>query len=110
MQLEEESKSEVLEDLMDAKEQQDAINFSRAEINTSDCIDSTPKPLLSIIAIKAPEFSEEINYYKEYWRTYLQNEQLLEVLQGVQSECLDLQKKINAIQVKETIGLLLGIL
>jgi len=48
---------------------------------------------------KMPEFNETVNYYKEYWRVYLENEQLLVGLQQGHNECLDLQRKINAIQV-----------
>ena len=54
----------------------------------------------AIPSIKLPEFSQSINYYKEYWRIYLENERLLAIMQESQNECLDFQRKINAIQVK----------
>lgn len=54
------------------------------------------------MAKAAADFSDTTNYYKEYWRVYLQNEQLLEGLQDVQADCLELQRKINAIQVRST--------
>ena len=49
--------------------------------------------------IKAPGFNLSVNYYKEYWRIYLENEQLLSKLQEIQNEVLEFQRKINTIQV-----------
>ena len=57
------------------------------------------EPDTAPLSIKTPEFSSTVNYYKEYWRLYLENERLLSVLQESQNECLNYQRKINAIQV-----------
>ena len=57
------------------------------------------KQYFTDIVVVEPTFSPSANYYKEYWKVYLQNEELLGVLQEYQSESLDLQRKINAIQV-----------
>ena len=49
--------------------------------------------------MEIPAYNEGMNYYKEYWRAYLENEQLMSTLQQEQNEVLELQRKINKIQV-----------
>ena len=77
------------------KEQKKMINAeeSKAEYVLPES-ETAPFPV-----VKAPDFCEATNYYKEYWKIYLENEQLLTGLQEKQNDCLELQRKINAIQV-----------
>ena len=60
---------------------------------------------LPSLPTKVPEYCASLNYYKEYWQIYLENERLLSVLQQSQNDCVNLQKKINSIQVNNVLNI-----